>query len=200
MDTINNDKRGIFLDDFRLQDFKKFVGYLIEAGSKMGRHYFQLAVAGKENPIFRERVYCYELYHQLRCIMERTFPYELDGEVDKAGHPIIRKAKKPDFIVHAPGNMERNLAVIEVKDIKVNERLEDLRKDLNTLKYFLKKAAYYYGIVLVYGDGWNPIPVPIVQEVKGFLKKYNLSIMLMWHRGPNEKLEILLDNFMRKEI
>ena len=166
----------------------------------MGRHYFQLAVAGKENPIFRERVYCYELYHQLRCIMENTFPYELDGEVDKAGHPMIRKAKKPDFIVHEPGNMKYNLVVIEVKDITVTERLEDLRKDLNTLKYFLKKAAYYYAIMLVYGDGYNPMPVPIVQEVKGFLKKYNLSVMLMWHRGPNEKLEILLDNFMRKEI
>lgn len=27
---------------------------------------FQLPIAGEENPIYRERAYCYELYQQLR--------------------------------------------------------------------------------------------------------------------------------------
>ena len=98
--------------------FEYFIECLIEATGKIESHYFQLPVAGDERPIFRERVYCYELYHQLRCTLVDDFPYVLDGEVDKAGHPILRTelgAKKPDFIVHMPGQMDQNLVVIEVR-------------------------------------------------------------------------------------
>jgi hypothetical protein len=79
------------------QDFKYFLECLIKATRKMDSHYFQLPVAQGDEPIYRERVYCYELYHQLRCILENNFPYKLHGEVDKGGHPVIRGFKKPDF-------------------------------------------------------------------------------------------------------
>lgn len=48
------------------------------------------------------------------------FPYRLDGELDKVNHPEIHERigpKKPDFVVHVPGDMNRNLVVIEVKTI-----------------------------------------------------------------------------------
>lgn len=99
-------------------NFDSFLRCLGEAGRGIDSHYIKLNVAGSAKQIYRERVYCYELYHQLRCVLGDSSLYELNGEVDKAGHPIIQKAlgaKKPDLIVHVQGKMAKNLAVIEVK-------------------------------------------------------------------------------------
>lgn len=83
--------------------------WLLSASSQIGREYFQLPVAGAEEPEYRERVYCYELYHRWRCHWFDSFPFSLSGEVDKTGHPLIRGAPKPDFLVHIPGQMTISL-------------------------------------------------------------------------------------------
>ena len=49
---------------------ERFLKLLIEATARVPLHYFQLPVAEREDPIYRERVYCYELYHQLRTLLE----------------------------------------------------------------------------------------------------------------------------------
>ena len=102
-----------FIDDLYLEshhveaDIINFINQLKEAGKKIEKHYFQLDVACSEEPIFRERVYCYELYHRLRCELaggckpDDSYPYKLDGEVDKAGHPIVHPnlgSVKPDLL------------------------------------------------------------------------------------------------------
>ena len=163
---------------------------LEEAGRKMqDEHYFQLEVAGSEKPpIFRERVYCYELYHQLRLVMGDIFSYKLDGELDKHGYPEIEEKcgpKVPDFVVHEPGEMD-NLVVIEVKPVKVN--LVELKKDLKKLKCFLSKAQYHCGIMLIYGNGNNNLPQKIRDEVENCNEK---RILLVWHSGPGEKTVVV---------
>jgi hypothetical protein len=86
-----------------LNDFEVFLKCLYEEGKRtLDPHYFQLPIAGEPDPIFRERVYCYELFHQLRNTLGDDYPYKLDGEVDKIGHPIIKGKKKPDSILHVP--------------------------------------------------------------------------------------------------
>ena len=40
---------------------------------------------------YRERVYAYELYHQLRCNWQR-WPFSLGGEIDKTQHPVGAEA------------------------------------------------------------------------------------------------------------
>lgn len=168
-------------------DSRHFIRCLKEAGRRVDRHYFQLDIAGSEESIYRERVYCYELYHQLRCVLGDSFPYKLDGEVDKAGHPIIRQelgARKPDFIVHVPGKMNRNLAVIEVKPLTIKNRISELREDLKTLQGFLDKARYYRAIMLIYGDGESDLPNEIPDEV-GELREER--ILLVWHQGYGKR-------------
>ncbi len=168
-------------------NFDSFLRCLGEAGRRMDRRYIQLTVAGSEKPIYRERVYCYELYHQLRCVLGDTSPYVLNGEVDKTGHPIIQKAlgaKKRDFIIHVQGKPERNLVVIEVKPVTVKKSLSELRIDVETLKGFLKEAHYEMAIMLIYGDGSGDLPQEIRTELKDFDEK---AILLVWHRGPGER-------------
>lgn len=84
-------------------------------------------MANLEGHRFRERVYCYELYHQLRLALPANFLYTLQGEVDKMGHPIITGGVKPDFILHKSGTMNDNFLVIEVKPLN-NTRSRQIKK------------------------------------------------------------------------
>lgn len=83
------------------EDFDSFVQKLSVAASEIDNLYFQLPVA-EADAVYRERVYCYELYHQLRSVWE-DLPYALSGEVDKVGHPLFRNGpyerSKPAFLV-----------------------------------------------------------------------------------------------------
>jgi hypothetical protein len=172
------------------EDFRRFVEGFKEAGKKMvDPHYFQLPIAGEENPAFRERVYCYELYHHLRNVLGDAFPYKLDGEVDKNGHPRISGKKKPDFIVHIPGEMDYNLVVIEVKPVTVNEH--DLEYDLRKLVWLLDKGKYFRAIMLIFGNGKSQLSDRIKSRVAELSKKWKDRILLAWHRGSGEKVEIL---------
>lgn len=106
------------------QDFELFLDALYRATALIEPHYFKLPVAVLENPVFRERVDCYELYHRLREVLPHDFSYQLDGELDKNGHPLIHRsvgAVKPDFLVHERGVMNKNLVVVEVKPVTVEK-------------------------------------------------------------------------------
>lgn len=124
----------------------------LAATEKVEPIYFQLKVAGIEAPKFLERVYCYELYHQMR-IGWPKIPHKLTGEIDKGGHPRVRNGvlnrSKPDFTIHVPGNMDDNLLVIEVKarDPVDAQVLRDLQK----LTEFRRSASYVAAYYLTYG-------------------------------------------------
>ena len=114
--------------------------------------YFHLNIDGGD-AVYRERVYCYELYHQMRLRWPRDTPYYLNGEIDKAAHPILMHLgaahAKPDLLVHQPGYMTGNHAVIEVKTSRAGH--DGIRNDLEKLSLFLKKVLYRRAIYLVYG-------------------------------------------------
>ena len=124
---------------------------IAEATANIAAPYFLLPVYGGDAR-YRERVYCYELYHQMR----RLWPddgtsYRLGGEIDKGGHPVMTEyvgAVKPDFLVHVPGSMD-NYAIIEVKPQAA--QLRGIKKDLATLATFLIHGQYQRAIYLLYG-------------------------------------------------
>lgn len=130
---------------------KEFDEVLSAATARVGPEFFLLPIAG-QLAAYRERVYCYELYHQMRCLWPGG-PYTLNGEVDKSGHRKLREVNadrcKPDLLVHVPGNMEGNFAVIEVKSCNASTR--GLRKDLETLKLFSRDVGYQRSVYLIYG-------------------------------------------------
>jgi hypothetical protein len=133
-----------------------FIGCFVEATARIGEPHFSLAVAGRATPAIRERVYCYELYHQVRGLLDAraNFPFALHGEVDKRGHPILGKrlqGRNPDFIVHIPGHMgpQANLAVVEVKPC--GSFGDPVTKDADSLVAFIQEADYFRGVGLVFG-------------------------------------------------
>lgn len=165
-------------------DFLFFKDYIKKACERIDDHYFQLTVANTKNRIYRERVYCYELYHQLRCMLGENYPYKLYGEIDKSGHPnrfIGEGAKKPDFIFHEPGNMNRNLVIMEIKNINRRGILVEIKNDLRKIKTFINKAKYFKGIMLIYGSDNSDLTKEIVKTIKNHSCN---KILVLWHKSP----------------
>lgn len=127
--------------------------------------YFHLKIDGGDS-VFRERVYCYELYHQMRSNWPPESHYLLNGELDKSAHPILRGLRadhsKPDLLVHTPGAMAGNYAIIEVKH---STAADGIRKDLKTLDLFVRKVGYRRAIYLLYGHEANVRGVRRIEEV-----------------------------------
>ncbi len=162
-----------------------FFSQLLERASAcVPEEYFQLPIDGQEDPIYRERVYCYELYHQLRAVWPEDSYYSLAGEVDKSGHPLVRgnglDNSKPDFLIHIPGDMGGNFAVIEVKPIRAHRPA--ILKDIETLKNFVLHARYQRALYLFYGletDG-NGIEIAL-QELN---EREGPDIEVWYHPAP----------------
>lgn len=146
------------------------------------REYYQLPIDGKEDPVYRERVYCYELYHQMRVVWPENSQYTLSGEVDKSGHPLIRgnglNNTKPDFLIHIPGYMAGNFAIIEVKPI--NASRGGVIKDLETLTAYCRHAGYERAIYLIYGEDSIDRIMGIIKTAPDENKKIDVSIIELW--------------------
>lgn len=173
-------------------DIQMFRSLLIQATSNIGTLYFQLPIATRERPIYRERVYCYELYHQLRVLWPSFSWYTLGGEVDKTGHPLFRDGPlcnvKPDILVHQPGDMSGNLVVLEVKPIRATTK--GIEKDLITITEFVHLAEYKWGMYLVYGGSQKQIEDyrRRIQQIAIGENQARIDleqIELYWHRMPN---------------
>jgi hypothetical protein len=151
-------------------DLDRVTRTLVEASAEIPQDYFALPVYGKERAIYRERVYCYELYHQWRSRWSTDW-YSLCGEIDKSGHPVIRSRAKPDFLVHSPRAMV-NLLAIEVKPANVG--VAKMVKDLETLTFFRRALGqnqdYFAAYFMVYGlppASWACISSCLVARVSG---------------------------------
>lgn len=160
----------------------KILQAITRASSQINSEYFLLPIAGKNHPIKRERVYCYELYHQLRLFSLGDAPLTLTGEPDKRGHPgFTGKQPNPDFILHIPGHHDSNTAVIEVQ-CRLSKR--HLIKDLKTLK-LMKEKGYHVLVLLLFAADNVPW-----QRLKQAAEEANISleeIVVLLHRAVGEQ-------------
>ncbi|CAJ1900547.1 hypothetical protein [Aeromonas jandaei] len=158
-----------------------FDSYLADSVSRISAEYFQLEVNGSNTVIFRERVYCYELYHQLRNCWPNETNWKICGEIDKRGHPVLRDSdESPDFLVHVPGE-PANFAIVEVKPADFDR--QKLIKDFRTIVKFMQSnhAGYERGICLIYGDKPRLIR-NITNAVTQFVQDgHDASNIEIWH-------------------
>ncbi len=160
---------------------------LSEATKDIDIEYFHLQIDGGD-PVYRERVYCYELYHQMRLRWPHDTPYYLNGEVDKAAHPILSSLGanrvKPDLLVHQPGYMTGNFAVIEVKSS--NAPVSGINKDLKNLSLFVDTVGYKRAIYLVYGFDADDVMMAQIQHVaKGIEDLAPIELWMHSHVNSN---------------
>lgn len=176
--------------------FKFLTEILVKATRSIKEEYFRLPVASDKNPVVmtRERVYCYELYHQLRLLWPKreSFPYALHGEVDKSRHPFMEKlmgTKIPDFIIHIPGSYDKqsNLTVIEVKPCGAKKG--KVKKDLETLTDFVGKAKYFAGINLIYGGTEGELTSHLKRGFGKYLS-YRNQLHVYWHSDQGKSAQL----------
>ncbi len=163
---------------------------------QMDNRYLRVARYAEENPVYRERAYCYELYHRLRCLLpEEKFAYTLHGEIDKSGHKVVHDAfgyyPNPDFVVHAPGAIGDNLAVIEVKPWTFSESAG--RRDVGKLRTFIeaRRLHYHFGVFLVFGSEavGGSIPCRINRLGIGRSRDHQHAderMLVIWHKAVGE--------------
>ncbi len=141
--------------------------------------YFQLPIFGGDD-VFRERVYCYELYHQMRLLWPNPTDFRLNGEIDKQGHRRLAELgvlnDKPDFLVHVPRSMDHNYAIVEVKPVTATDA--KIRIDLRKLSRFVSDVGYERGIYLFYGFADE-----LAERVRTIARIDNIADIEIWHHA-----------------
>lgn len=164
----------------------EFTAIFETALSRINKEYFQIQIDGGD-PVYRERVYCYELYHQLRCLWPPGSPYRLNGELDKTSHKKLQnlgmRREKPDLLVHQPGNMTGNYAVIEVKTELATPGA--IKSDLVKLSKFISNIGYQRAIYLIYGYESEKL-IESVEDVARTVQ--GLQTIELWIHNASGKL------------
>ena len=137
---------------------------IVKASEKVTAPYLQLQTTYEQKGIVRERVFCYELYHQIRNLDKEQTNLVLNGEIDKRGHiDFLKKERRnPDFVFHIPGNHINNTLVLEIKGKIVNGIL----KDFETLLLFTNKYKYKAGIFLLYNHSISELKKKYASKIK----------------------------------
>ncbi len=177
---------------------QEFLEALDIAGRQISRKYFTLVTEVNEEGRYAERVYCYELYHQLRLSFTGELAkFVLHGEVSKVAHPRFKAAMQPamipDFIVQLPGTMIANLFAIEVeptlkgslgkKKDKAGKEHTEAGDDIHRFVRLTKDHGYHLGVYLLFGEEKN-----IVKSVRSMLGELDAddtkNILLRWQPKP----------------
>lgn len=114
---------------------------------------------------YGERVFCYELYHQIRKLMDNheqdhpsQTPVYFQGELQKdqingvieyfdGVNGALQKEYIPDFLLHSVGDFSRQELIIEVKsDPKIP--IKGITDDLLKIQEFITRYSYRRGIFL----------------------------------------------------
>ncbi len=159
---------------------------------------------------YGERVFCYELYHQVRTLMENHLKIEpilfkdvmLQSELKKQLIDDTIKIYRsnttpldaeyfPDFLLHSPSTFNFQLIIIEVK---CNPRLSfsGMQDDLLKIQQFINSYKYKKGVFLtVNTDPDKMAQIFATSETLIWLKK-NINtpenILFMCKKGQNEVL------------
>lgn len=133
---------------------------------------------------YHERVFCYELYHQLRKVLEKE-QGDLDKNVilqaelpkkqisdevgDLMGISKLERRYIPDFLIHEPQTVSNQNIIIEVKanpDLRDKDILDDIKK----IDQFISRYEYKKGVFLA-------INIP-EEKIKKLLSKNELFTQL----------------------
>ena len=145
-----------------------------------------------------ERVFCYELYYQIRYLMDQqrikfseTFPQlklqselkkELIYDIVEDDIKALDKEYIPDFLLHTPGNFKNQLLIIEVKS-KPDLSFSGMKGDLLKIQQFINNYQYKKGIFLTINT--NP------KKIETSLKHNNNKSWLQKNINTRDKIIIM---------
>jgi hypothetical protein len=174
--------------------FDIFYTALNDAIVRIEKTFYNVKLVYFNQTIYRENVYCFELYHQLRKLLADEYIYSLSGKVDKASHPdIVERCLEfeCDFLIHQPGvvSSEASLAIMNVCSLdtafRYHETLIEKFKQMNCATSV--KDGYYRGIMLIYGNDKADLDRGIYDLYKNYCRDAYQRVLLLYHNKINEK-------------
>jgi hypothetical protein len=175
------------------EHYDSLLNVLCSSMESVEEKFIKFEVACIDDPIQRERAYCYELYHQIRNRHEQlTGGYTVNPEPNKKNHPIIEDhcgPVDPDFIVHNNGKMgaKDNLAVIEVKTSN-GDLTTGINKDIDTINCMTSiENGYFGGIIIVYGELTELRKKNLEKRIKDTISENINKMTLVLQNAPNEE-------------
>ena len=168
---------------------KSCVEFVLQAMNNVDDEYLNVKIAvdyvGHKEIKRRERVYAYELYHQMRLIQEKKVKKEftINGEIDKSGHKIIKEPFNPDFVIHQQGKMGENFCVVELKTIN---KKSGIQKDFHTITCMMHCYRYKIGVFAIAGV--------FLSDIKSKARKSFERFFQLWKK---KKCKLRIRNFRR---
>lgn len=165
-----------------------YLDIIKSALDEIPQEYYRLPTTYSSDGIVRERVFCYELYHRMRCLQDKRGKnlLRIHGEIDKRGHELFMESRNPDFVFHVPGSMEENTIIVEVKGkIEGGDYREQVEEDIKTLLRYVKSYKYYMGIFILFNHS--------LLELKRRVPMSNLTrnYQTEWPSSVKERIIIL---------
>ena len=169
------------------EKIESFVEMIKGSLDNVGDEYYKITTTYESSGIVRERVFCYELYHQMRSVQSARglTDVQIHGEIDKSGHIAFDRnsRKNPDFVFHVPGMMKGNAIVVEVKGKIEGNYQEGVYKDIVTLSKFTDNKHYYHsGVLIIYNYTYDEF----LRKIGEFLKN-----RLQENKVPTDKIIIM---------
>ncbi len=160
---------------------------IAEAAGQITAPYLRLVTTYEPTGIVRERVFCYELYHQIRILLGKDNKITLNGEIDKRGHVDFANGDKrnPDFVFHIPGTHLGNTVVMEIKGKMVDE----IMKDFETLLIFTNKYQYQSGVFLLYNHSIKELTEQFSDKLKKMTADNNADKIYVITLPQSNKVE-----------
>lgn len=174
---------------------RPYIDIIKNALTQIAPEFFRIPTTYSPEGIVRERVFCYELYHQLRINIVNERFMSIHGEIDKRGHRDFTSEdqRNPDFVFHIPGTHESNTLVVEVKG-SLNS-IDGMVKDFNTLLSFVSNYGYAAGIFILYNHTIEEL-LSRIGDVLVDMRKSPISSqihLLIIDRPNSECSELTLD-------
>lgn len=159
--------------------------------NNVGEEYYKVVTTYSDEGISRERVFAYELYHQIRMINNNS-GLVLHAEIDKRGHHDFKKKeqKNPDFIFHVPGEYNLKSVVVELK-VDLNA---GMKKDFETLDMFIRNFHYEYGIFIILNFSVDEVKKEIQKINKEKIVNKDKIYILIKESAKTETVEVVLDH------
>jgi hypothetical protein len=148
---------------------------IAEAAARVHPSYLKIVTTYDLDGITREKVFCYELYHQMRLILGEITGITLNGEIDKSGHHNFEShhQKNPDFVFHVPGEWKENSVVVEVKG--GIDRRNKIQEDFEKLLTFTNLYGYKAGVFLLYNHHKEELKNGFLERVQHFATENNFA-------------------------
>lgn len=168
---------------------EKIKEILKESINNIQEKFYKVTSLQIKNSIPRERIFCSELYHQLRLECE-SYKFGVNFDIS----PKLLKDQSmgynemtniPDFLFHKEG-IDSNFCVLEVETQLDKEKIQ---KDFETLSSFLngknKLPPYKNGIFLIFGYSFEEF---IILAKKMSLNNYREDIIIMCKKSNKDEL------------